>query len=301
MSTNFIREARYTVLKNKDIFRALTQCESAILTKICHKIDEYRMAQKRGLLQAVVVERDWPEYEPTWQAIEARMTGAVVPKVEQSIAQAAVGSSVTLTKREIRAAHEYASLSDGDLDYEDQDFVIEYKSAGVVKNIDDPFEIIPAGYYIAELDVLEEGWTLLVDAAAPSQPLGAEQPTPAIGAETPATMPPTHPNFPCTLEPVVDASPTILEMLKLAAEDPMWSDHCEMSKKSIRRVVAEFETLQAQLKAHEEAQASTAALVRELDVALNGAAGAAPQASLCDIVAQVKSYLFSLKQEDNKS
>lgn len=40
--------------------------------------------------------------------------------------------------------------------------------------------------------------------------------------------------------------------------------------------------------AHEEAKADHQKLVRELDVLLNGEDGAAPQASLCDIVAQMK-------------
>lgn len=39
---------------------------------------------------------------------------------------------------------------------------------------------------------------------------------------------------------------------------------------------------------HEEADASRRALIRDLDVALNGESGAAQQASLCDIVSQVK-------------
>lgn len=42
------------------------------------------------------------------------------------------------------------------------------------------------------------------------------------------------------------------------------------------------------VKDHEEVEADHKRLVRELDVALNGEAGAAKQASLCDIVAQVK-------------
>lgn len=70
-------------------------------------------------------------------------------------------SSITLTKKEIIDLHEYATLTDGDPDYDDQEFVIEYKAAGVVKDIDDPAATSPAGYYIAELDAIEEGWTLL--------------------------------------------------------------------------------------------------------------------------------------------
>lgn len=39
-------------------------------------------------------------------------------------------------------------------------------------------------------------------------------------------------------------------------------------------------------------------LVRELDVALNGEAGAAKQASLCDIVGQVKDERWKLVRSD---
>ena len=42
---------------------------------------------------------------------------------------------------------------------------------------------------------------------------------------------------------------------------------------------------------YEEAMASHRALVRRLDVALNGEAGAAKQASLCDVVGQFEAYL----------
>lgn len=44
------------------------------------------------------------------------------------------------------------------------------------------------------------------------------------------------------------------------------------------------------LDAHEAAHEDHKRLVRRLDVALNGEAGAAPQASLCDVVSQVESF-----------
>lgn len=46
--------------------------------------------------------------------------------------------------------------------------------------------------------------------------------------------------------------------------------------------------LLAVVDAFEEAKADQQRLVRQLDVAINGVDGAAPQASLCDIVAQVE-------------
>ena len=36
---------------------------------------EHRTAIGKPRLDCVVVEVDWPEYEPTWEAIEARITG----------------------------------------------------------------------------------------------------------------------------------------------------------------------------------------------------------------------------------
>lgn len=73
----FERENRYLVLKRKDIIGALTQSEITELARITGKVDAHRM-QRTGVyefLQCVVVESDWPEYEPTWAAIEKRMRG----------------------------------------------------------------------------------------------------------------------------------------------------------------------------------------------------------------------------------
>lgn len=49
--------------------------------------------------------------------------------------------------------------------------------------------------------------------------------------------------------------------------------------------------LAERIQDHEEADASRRALIRDLDIALNGEEGAAKQASLCDIVSQVKSVV----------
>lgn len=39
-------------------------------------------------MDCVVVESDWPEYEPTWRAIEARVTGAQpVPSVPEGFSR----------------------------------------------------------------------------------------------------------------------------------------------------------------------------------------------------------------------
>lgn len=70
----FKREDRYMVLKWSDIERALNLDEVNDLYKIREKIAKCRHCNgKMARLKCVVVEHDWPEYEPTWQAIEQRV------------------------------------------------------------------------------------------------------------------------------------------------------------------------------------------------------------------------------------
>lgn len=69
------RQMRYTVLKDKDIFKYLTDDEQKLLTMICRKINGGRLNSGRGEMKCVVVEHDWPEYEPTWAAIAKRVDG----------------------------------------------------------------------------------------------------------------------------------------------------------------------------------------------------------------------------------
>lgn len=72
----FKRENRYLVLKRRDIHNSLTELEQQILREITTKVRLYREgAMQKPPLECVVVECDWPEYEPTWKAIEDRMRG----------------------------------------------------------------------------------------------------------------------------------------------------------------------------------------------------------------------------------
>lgn len=74
--TEFKREARYIVLKISDLADArLTPDQHLIFNEVCDKVAMARASNRKPPLGCVVVESDWPEYEPTWNAIEARMTG----------------------------------------------------------------------------------------------------------------------------------------------------------------------------------------------------------------------------------
>lgn len=89
MNNNFKREARYVVLKNADIMQCLTINELIELRRIQARVAEHRTAIGKPRLECVVVEKDWPEYEPTWKAIEARVTGAQpAPCVPDGVAEA---------------------------------------------------------------------------------------------------------------------------------------------------------------------------------------------------------------------
>lgn len=76
MSTEFKREERYLVFKLSDVEEHFTPGERQQLARLAEVQRVGRGDSGKPLLECVVVEADWPEYEPTWRAIEARVTGA---------------------------------------------------------------------------------------------------------------------------------------------------------------------------------------------------------------------------------
>ena len=76
MSTEFKREERYIVFKLSDVEEHFTPGEKQQLARLVEVQRVGREEAGKAPLECVVVESDWPEYEPTWKAIEARVTGA---------------------------------------------------------------------------------------------------------------------------------------------------------------------------------------------------------------------------------
>ena len=74
MSEQFKREPRYVVFKIKDIHAYLSAAQIDALQTVGETIAAGRAIEGKPPFNAVVVEQDWPEFEPTWEAIEARMT-----------------------------------------------------------------------------------------------------------------------------------------------------------------------------------------------------------------------------------
>lgn len=71
--SEFKREPRYVVFKIKDALDHLSACELDRLQAIGEKIAAGRATDGKPPFNAVVVEQDWPEFEPTWAAIEQRV------------------------------------------------------------------------------------------------------------------------------------------------------------------------------------------------------------------------------------
>lgn len=92
--SEFKREERYMVLK---------------LSRLPSDEAEYlRDCMKSAMVECVVIEKDWPEFESTWAAIEARMTGQI-SAAEQAEAKSnlhklemdAACGEITLLKEEL--------------------------------------------------------------------------------------------------------------------------------------------------------------------------------------------------------
>jgi hypothetical protein len=69
------REHRYLVVKIKDMARYMSESEAIAFLALATKIDVGRARDGKGPVECVCVESDWPEYEPTWAAIEKRVDG----------------------------------------------------------------------------------------------------------------------------------------------------------------------------------------------------------------------------------
>lgn len=85
MSDEFKREDRYMVFKISDVVEHCTKAEALHLARLYEIQRVGRKDAGKAELECVVVESDWPEYEPTWKAIEARVTGAQPAPSEGSI------------------------------------------------------------------------------------------------------------------------------------------------------------------------------------------------------------------------
>jgi len=67
----FKREDRYIVIKRSDLPKDWPYVLGDLI-HVCETVDFERAKRGKNPLKCVVVEHDWPEYEPTWAAIKKR-------------------------------------------------------------------------------------------------------------------------------------------------------------------------------------------------------------------------------------
>ncbi|MNJ26555.1 hypothetical protein D3C77_210420 [compost metagenome] len=72
VSAPFEREARYLVIKLSKLDAGYATGELYADAELAKKIEKLASS---ALIDCVVIEKDWPEYEPVWSMIEARVTG----------------------------------------------------------------------------------------------------------------------------------------------------------------------------------------------------------------------------------
>ena len=128
MSNEFKREERYIVFKMSDMVEHFTTTEALQLARLYEIQRVGRKEAGKSELECVVVEKGWPEYEPTWRAIEARVTGAqptpTTAEQDQINAEAAIRSSYvawpkdevlwqTIANGMITPAHMAQAVADG--------------------------------------------------------------------------------------------------------------------------------------------------------------------------------------------
>lgn len=101
----FARERRYIVVKISDADKYLGRANRALLNSLVRVCEESRGRP----LECVVVESDWPEYEPTWRAIEARVTNGIT----------AEALSCDVLTQEIAAHEELRGTHKRGIDFED--------------------------------------------------------------------------------------------------------------------------------------------------------------------------------------
>ena len=82
MNDEFKREDRYMVFKISDVVEHCTKTEALHLARLYEIQRVGRKDAGKVELECVVVESDWPEYEPTWKAIEARAAIAKATEIE---------------------------------------------------------------------------------------------------------------------------------------------------------------------------------------------------------------------------
>ena len=73
---------RYLVLKRSDIEKYINLSTQVALANVDQAITHHRHDEGRPPLECIVIESDWPEYESTLSALEARVDGDIAAEID---------------------------------------------------------------------------------------------------------------------------------------------------------------------------------------------------------------------------
>lgn len=128
MQKQFKREQRYFVVKVKDAKEYLDAHQLEKLAEIADTISEGREKDGIPAVDCVVVESDWPEYEPTWKAIEARVTEAQpAPSVPEGWKLVPIEPTPKMMRAAQKADHDHGNHEEW-LEYDGEDVKPVYRA-----------------------------------------------------------------------------------------------------------------------------------------------------------------------------
>lgn len=114
-----MREDRYIVIKRSDLSRIKNK-ERMVFSKACRIVHEQMFGAGAPPRQFLVLESDWPEFEPTWVAIEQRVCGTPLsgPKLRElhSIELTELRREVSSLKSEIKRLRDGGQVTRGELE-----------------------------------------------------------------------------------------------------------------------------------------------------------------------------------------
>lgn len=73
--SNFIKEDRYLVMKRSEIDSGLDAEQKSILFHLAQKVAAERHSLGKPVLECVVVESDWSNYNEVWESLESVANG----------------------------------------------------------------------------------------------------------------------------------------------------------------------------------------------------------------------------------
>lgn len=81
-------ESRYVTFKESDVYQAghtglLTIHHFQALREIANAVDKVRAERNRGTLEVIVIEKDWPEYQPTLELLGTRVKAELDSKFDK--------------------------------------------------------------------------------------------------------------------------------------------------------------------------------------------------------------------------